>query len=392
MRSAGLTDESDYYRQKNELLRKNVDAQVEAQQATIARLQAESVSGKDAIDNAKKIADAQSQLNKIQADGVTQAQVLGIQEQAAYRKAASAILAARQAAQDYFDTVNEGYDSTLRGIGQGSKNRDFQSALQQINEKYQQQRTDLANRRSQAELQSGGPLGPDAAKQFDDQLSIINEFQSKALASYRKYYGDLNAAQDDWKNGATEALKNYADEANNTAKLTEQVFTSAFKGLEDALVDFATTGKLNFKSLADSIIKDLLRIAIQQQITGPLASGLGNALGGSGASWLSSLFGNGTGSFGSAAAVGSSMNFWEGGFTGSGGKYQPAGIVHKGEYVLTADQTKKIGVNNLNNGNFGGGFQQTNNFVIQGQVDRSTQTQVALGVRRQTNSAASRFA
>jgi hypothetical protein len=37
----------------------------------------------------------------------------------------------------------------------------------------------------------------------------------------------------------------------------------------------------------------------------------------------------------------------EGGYTGPGGKYQPAGIVHAGEFVFTQEQTRKAGVSNL---------------------------------------------
>ncbi|WP_373887569.1 phage tail length tape measure family protein [Citrobacter sedlakii] len=39
--------------------------------------------------------------------------------------------------------------------------------------------------------------------------------------------------------------------------------------------------------------------------------------------------------------------FAYGGFTGPGGKYQPAGIVHKGEYVFDQAATNRIGVSNL---------------------------------------------
>jgi len=39
--------------------------------------------------------------------------------------------------------------------------------------------------------------------------------------------------------------------------------------------------------------------------------------------------------------------FANGGYTGNGGKYQPAGIVHAGEYVFTKEQTRKAGVGNL---------------------------------------------
>ncbi|HGY1521121.1 TPA: phage tail length tape measure family protein [Klebsiella aerogenes] len=50
-----------------------------------------------------------------------------------------------------------------------------------------------------------------------------------------------------------------------------------------------------------------------------------------------------TSSISSAAAVG----FASGGYTGSGGKYQPAGIVHKGEYVFDQESTNRIGVSQL---------------------------------------------
>jgi phage-related minor tail protein len=42
--------------------------------------------------------------------------------------------------------------------------------------------------------------------------------------------------------------------------------------MEDALVDFVMTGKLNFKNLANSIIADMARIAIQQTITMPFSN------------------------------------------------------------------------------------------------------------------------
>jgi hypothetical protein len=39
-----------------------------------------------------------------------------------------------------------------------------------------------------------------------------------------------------------------------------------------------------------------------------------------------------------------SMGFAEGGYTGAGGKYEPAGIVHRGEFVMPADAVNRIGL------------------------------------------------
>lgn len=92
--------------------------------------------------------------------------------------------------------------------------------------------------------------------------------------------GDLTAAMQasntvarTWQTGASEAFNTYIDDATNAAKQANMAFTNAFKGIEDALVNFTKTGKLDFKSLANSIITDLIRIQIQQSITGPLAKG-----------------------------------------------------------------------------------------------------------------------
>jgi len=47
------------------------------------------------------------------------------------------------------------------------------------------------------------------------------------------------------------------------------------------------------------------------------------------------------------AAVQRIRGFADGGYTGSGGKYEPAGIVHRGEYVLPQEVVKAIGVKQL---------------------------------------------
>ncbi|HDR1353937.1 TPA: hypothetical protein QB401_001467, partial [Pasteurella multocida] len=47
------------------------------------------------------------------------------------------------------------------------------------------------------------------------------------------------------------------------------------------------------------------------------------------------------------------MSFSSGGYTGDGGKYQPAGIVHRGEYVITKEATARLGLDYLNYLNYG---------------------------------------
>src|SRR5690606_30728711 len=48
--------------------------------------------------------------------------------------------------------------------------------------------------------------------------------------------------------------------------------------------------------------------------------------------------------------------FADGGFTGPGNKYDPAGVVHAGEYVFNAQRVREIGLNNLRRLDQMGGF------------------------------------
>lgn len=89
--------------------------------------------------------------------------------------------------------------------------------------------------------------------------------------------------------GAERAFLKIARDAEDAASQIEDLITTAFKGAEDALVEFVKTGKLDFSSLVDSIIEGLVRMALQQLIIAPLANafssfigGLGLATGGSG--------------------------------------------------------------------------------------------------------------
>jgi len=70
--------------------------------------------------------------------------------------------------------------------------------------------------------------------------------------------------------GIQQGAKQYFDTIKSFAEETAQVVSDAFKGMEDALVNFVMTGKLNFTELANSILADMARIAIRQAIIKPL--------------------------------------------------------------------------------------------------------------------------
>lgn len=217
----------------------------------------------------------------------------------------------------------------LESFGRGDRVRELNADLAKVEDRY---RSLIETRRNSAHGLS------------DSELEKIRESQEKELAIVREYHDKKLALQGDWALGAKDALINYADEAANVYQSMRDMVGNAFKGMEDALTSFVTTGKMDFKSLADSIIKDMIRIAIQQSITGPLAGAIGslfNPLSGvsAGANFSMGSLG-GSGGFTPTSPL---MSLSSGGYTGDGGKYEPRGIVHAGEGVLNQDEIRALG-------------------------------------------------
>lgn len=79
--------------------------------------------------------------------------------------------------------------------------------------------------------------------------------------------------------GFAKGMRAVAEEAEQIGKQMEAATIRAFNGMTDALVDFVMTGKLDFRSLANSIISDLIRIQIQRAITLPLAKAMSSFFG-----------------------------------------------------------------------------------------------------------------
>ncbi|MFP3561315.1 phage tail tape measure C-terminal domain-containing protein, partial [Paraburkholderia sp. SIMBA_049] len=79
---------------------------------------------------------------------------------------------------------------------------------------------------------------------------------------------DILAANEDWTTGASRAIQNYADSANNVAAQVDSSFTNMAKSMEDSIANFVTTGKLSFTSLANSIIADIVRMQARAAISG----------------------------------------------------------------------------------------------------------------------------
>ena len=272
MRAASLVDDRKYYQEKLGFIQLNSQAQEAAAIKEIERLQAEKLAGKDAIDNKRKIADAEAKLAKIRADSAANQQVLQIQETDHFERIRKGYIEAEAAARNYLDTINQQYARELDGMGKGDLNRRRNAGRAQIEDRYSDQFQKLESERRKGVFEG-------REDDYAQELDRIKRFQAQALSEYDVYFNGILEKQKSFSLGAAEALQNYYDQTRNAFADVQSAVTNAFHGMEDALVQFTQTGKLDFKSLISSINADIARIAIRQSITGPLAGMLKDAMG-----------------------------------------------------------------------------------------------------------------
>ena len=129
-------------------------------------------------------------------------------------------------------------------------------------------------------------------EEMSGQYGLSLEFQNRLLDQQAKLYQGLipdNLIEEwkEWKRlqnsqeawaGAYRATRQYFTDASNLASGFENLTTNAFSSMEDAIVAFASTGKLSFSDMVNSMISDLIRLTVRANITGPLAGALGSGL------------------------------------------------------------------------------------------------------------------
>lgn len=223
------------------------------------------------------------------------------------------------------------YAAQADAVGMGQKDATrMQERLrieQDTNNRILQLQTELANAQGEKQRQD-----------LQAQIDIEREFLHKRVAAQREGWSQIDQAQADWSNGARGAFQDYMDSARDVAGQTRNLFSNAFGNMEDAVVNFVKTGKLSFKDFADQVVADLIRIQVRQAAAGFLGSALGFLGGGGGAAAA------GSGTMTGFSETISRSGFAAGGYTGDGGKFEPKGVVHGGEYVVRKEVVSQPGM------------------------------------------------
>lgn len=185
-------------------------------------------------------------------------------------------------------------------------------------------------------------LYPDQAATNDylSKLTLLTEGLNNGALTAEQYYEAVEKLEEKFgetSDGMTEfavqAARNIQDALGDTL---EDVLSGNFDNIGSKFADmiFKMAANAAAANLAQALFGDFGKSG---QIGGLIGSAFAGIFGG-----------GGSGSAPTAAQVGAAgdglMFFAEGGYTGAGGKYDPAGVVHAGEYVIPADATRRLGV------------------------------------------------
>ncbi|MCM8744816.1 phage tail tape measure protein [Pseudomonas koreensis] len=243
--------------------------------------------------------------------------------------------------QKQLQTQQEAANQAAAAIGQGTEEAQRASERLKLESDHNDRILDLRTKLARASTDQ-------QRKDLQDQINITEELFPQQVAIMVNGWAKVDKAQADWSNGARSAFQNYAEQAADVAGQSKSLFTNAFSNMEDGIIQFVKTGKLSFKDLADSIIADLIRIQVRQAAVGIFGT-LFSGLAGAGASAAGNGFAAGSAaatssSLGaSAAGYSSKYGFSDGGYTGDGGKFEPKGVVHGGEFVVRKEAVSQPG-------------------------------------------------
>ncbi|ENB5738017.1 phage tail tape measure protein [Escherichia coli] len=163
---------------------------------------------------------------------------------------------------------------------------------------------------------------------------------AKATSALKNTWSAEEQLRGSWMAGMKSGWGEWAESATDSFSQVKSVATQTFDGIAQNMAAMLTGSEQNWRGFTRSVLSMLTEIFLKQAMVGIVGS-IGSAIGGA--------VGGGASASGGTAiqAAAAKFHFATGGFTGTGGKYEPAGIVHRGEFVFTKEATSRIGVGNL---------------------------------------------
>lgn len=167
-----------------------------------------------------------------------------------------------------------------------------------------------------------------------DVLAMLEQGKAEGLDTLTGMQKQQRESDNNWQAGLKGGVNEYIKSFGSMREQMENATVQTFEKMGDALAEFVATGKLDFRSLTVSILQDLSKMLIKMAIVQAMKAALGYSDGG---------VVEGSSAASVPANTGFDNLFATGGYTGAGGKYEPAGIVHKGEVVFSQRDVRNHG-------------------------------------------------
>ncbi|EKM2755896.1 phage tail tape measure protein, partial [Escherichia coli] len=164
---------------------------------------------------------------------------------------------------------------------------------------------------------------------------------AQVTGALKQTWADEDMLRGDWLAGLKSGWGEWAERATDSFSQVKSAATQTFDGIAQNMAAMLTGAEADWRGFTRSVLSMMTEILLKQAMVG-IVGRIGGAIGGAFAGGGAHVS---TGTAISSAAA--NFNFATGGFTGTGGKYEPAGIVHRGEFVFTKEATSRIGVGNL---------------------------------------------
>ncbi|STK42862.1 Minor tail protein precursor H [Escherichia coli] len=220
---------------------------------------------------------------------------------------------------------------------------------------YQKRLNELANQAVRFEQQQSAKQAAISAKArglTDRQAQRESESQrlrdvygdnpdalAKATSALKNTWSAEEQLRGSWMAGLKSGWGEWAESATDSFSQVKSVATQTFDGIAQNMAAMLTGSEQSWRGFTRSVLSMLTEIFLKQAMVG--------IVGVLAAPWVVlSVVGRLPPRDGHSGC-GGELPFRDRRIYGTGGKYEPAGIVHRGEFVFTKEATSRIGVGNL---------------------------------------------
>lgn len=166
--------------------------------------------------------------------------------------------------------------------------------------------------------------GAGLSSRLQQRESALNQADTpEKKDKLKEWYAEEDAIRANWELGVKKGFAEFQDQATNVYGNVAQITQSTFQGMSNTVADFFLTAKFNITDFTKTFLEMTTKMIMQMAMLNAMKAAFGGS------------------------AVGNFFGFASGGYTGDGGKHDPAGVVHKGEFVFTKEATQRLGIANL---------------------------------------------